>query len=109
MVIDIGVWKMNHKIDVNSSIGWSNNKGKCYGFKTGYGQLTVGDSEKERKYGKKCKTNDTIEMRLDLNKRVIEYALNGQSLGIAFTNIEQTSYRAVVTMYLNGEKLELLV
>ena len=106
--IFIGVWKTNHKINVNRRISDRDNKGKCYGLMTGDRLLTWGDSEKNRKYGKACVTNDIIEMRLDLKKREIEFTLNGQSAGIAETNIEQTSYRAVVSMC-DGEKLELLV
>lgn len=47
-------------------------------------------------YGTKCKQNDIIEMILDLNKNTLSFIINGINYGIAFNNILNTQYRAIV-------------
>ena len=47
-------------------------------------------------------------MILDLNNYTLSYTLNGENQGIAFKNIEQTEYRAAVTLYAANDKISLL-
>ena len=61
--------------------------------------------------GDKCKVipnnGDIIEMKLDLNKLTLEYKVNDE-FNAEFNDIENTSYRAVVTTPREGQGFTLL-
>ena len=77
------------------------------GLNTGRGQLEIPPSYKHSKYGIACKTNDMIEMELNMNEGYVKYIINGKDYGKAF-DAKEKSYRAVVYMYKQGDKLQLL-
>ena len=60
------------------------------------------------KYGVRCKNGDIIEMILNLNTLCLSYKINEKNYGTAFKNIENTSYRAAITFFVNGEKVTLI-
>ena len=108
--VTIGVWKGDktdntHRI---SADGFS--QGRCYAYIVNHCICTPGDGEVRRyEYGKKnCKSGDEVEMVLDLNKRELSYSVNDKALGIAFKNIQQTSYRAVLSIWKTGDAVELI-
>ena len=49
-------------------------------------------------YGTKCEVGDVIQMTLNMNDLTLSYQVNGKDYGKAFENIENTAYRAAVTM-----------
>ena len=51
-----------------------------------------------RDYGEKCKDGDIIKMTLNMNELTLSYQVNDKDLGNAYENIENTAYRAAVTM-----------
>ena len=59
-------------------------------------------------YGTCCQSGDIVEMILDLDERTVSYAINDKDYGIADHDIEQTEYRAGVTLYKNDDKITLL-
>lgn len=61
------------------------------------------------KYGiKDCESGDIIEMTLDLNDRTLYYSVNKENWGVAFSDIEMTSYRAVVSANKVNDSIELI-
>ena len=52
-----------------------------------------------RAYGVDCTDGDIIKMILNMNDLTLSYAINGKNYGVAFTNIDKTSYKAVIYMY----------
>ena len=63
------------------------------------------------KFGKDyfSKTNDVIEMILDLNNNTLQYIINGKDQGIAFKNILKNKYRLAVGFgSAKGWEMELL-
>eukprot|EP01084_Bolivina_argentea_P073810 133921_1 len=55
-------------------------------------------------YGKKCRKGDTIEMIIDTIKKDISYTVNGETQGVAFTNIDDKPiYYLVVCMKVSRE------
>ena len=59
-------------------------------------ELTYGDA-----YGEAYKTNSIIEMILDCNNKSLRWIINNKDYGKAF-DIEDGSYRAVVSLYNDG-------
>ena len=47
-------------------------------------------------------------MILDLDKRQLRYIVNGNDYGVAYENIEATSYRACISGYCRGNSYKLL-
>ena len=72
------------------------------------GPQSVTAEPKWRLYGKCCNSGDIVEMILDLDERTVSYTINGKDYGIADDNIEQTEYRAGVTLYRTHDKITLL-
>ena len=59
------------------------------------------------KYGeRKCLSGDVIDMILDLEKLELSYIVNGKNFGVAFTEIEKTEYRAVVSANVVDDAIE---
>eukprot|EP01083_Nonionella_stella_P166031 553893_1 len=85
--------KLCHKNNVFTSEYWG------YGF---VGNLNVLSSvcglKRERNYGYKLKTNDTIDVYLDLNEFTLSYKINHIACGIAYKNIENVSYCLAVSL-----------
>jgi hypothetical protein len=42
---------------------------------------------KMEKYGKKCVSGETVKVRVDLDKKTIEFFVNGSSQGVAYTDV----------------------
>ena len=60
-------------------------------------------------YGKeRYNGGSVIEMILDFAKRELRYVANGVDQGVAFTNIKQLPYIAVVSTNMIGHSIELL-
>ena len=59
---------------------------------------------------KVCAVNDVIEMILDLNKLELKYMVNEIDFGVFFDKsmLEQTSYRAMVSVWGVGSVIKLL-
>ena len=107
----IGVWRTRYPM--NTSVGMYNSgiKGMEYGWIVNYDIKTWGDdTQKKQKYigQDPCVTGDTIEMKLDLNKRELSYSRNEGEFIIAFNKIEKTSYRGVVSIYMKDDAIQLL-
>ena len=93
----IGVFKMNHEmLPYKTSYEYV---GDSYGWIVNYRILTRGDGNRQKMYGaeRKCVTNDTVVMTLDLDKKTLRYAVNGKDFGVAFKGIADTEYKAVVS------------
>ena len=98
--IEFGIWKT--KFPVNTlSLLYDCNKGAQYGWRSTSRYLTQGDTDrKDIKYTDRiCKTGDIIDMILNLNEYTLSYKCNGDDYGIAFKDIELTTYRAVVGFF----------
>ena len=61
-------------------------------------------------YGTKFNAkDDTLSIKLDLNKRTISYAINEKDYGVAFDSIDISSYCLAVGFYnIKGTEIELL-
>ena len=106
--IVIGIWKVNHEMNVNSDLWQWSAQGKAYGWIVNYKRKINGDKSEWYSYGKKeCVTGDVIEMILDLNKMKLSYFCNGEDYGRAYKSLEKTGYKAVVHCG-QGESVELL-
>ena len=53
-------------------------------------------------------TGDVVEMILDLEKRTLGHKVNEKDYGVAFENIEDTSYKAFSFMNWKNDSIELL-
>ena len=102
----IGVWKCNHEYDLQYRLDSSRIRGKFYGWIVNY-QAATGD--KRHKYGKRrCKTGDVVDMILDLEKLQLSYFVNEEDFGVAFDKIEDTEYRAAISMNKSPDQIELI-
>ncbi len=107
----IGVWKTKYLADPNIDVDEAN--GKYYGYSSTHGRTTIGDYNLNDivslKYGvRKCKEGDVIEMILDLNKLQLKYIASGEDFGVAFNDIENTSYRVAVCVHQQGDIFQFL-
>ena len=79
---------------------------------TGYGYITsTADKEVEcfmEEYGIKCEKGNIVTMTVDLEKYELKYTVNETDLGVAFTNIEQITYRVGIYLYRKGCKVRIL-
>ena len=93
-------------------------KGKAYSFQVSHACLSKGDEGDGDKgtdswylshggLAPRCVEGDVVEMILDLDALELKYAVNDVEYGVAF-KVENTSYRAVVSAYGDGDVLELL-
>lgn len=53
-------------------------------FYSGLGQLRHGSNATGAQYGKRFKKDGILGIYLDMNKGTLSFALNGESMGIAF-------------------------
>ena len=86
------------------------------GISAGRGELFVSSDYESRArekcvhgrgYGKKCITNDIIEMEINLIELCVKYIINGKDYGKAF-KIKDQEYKAAVYLYRDGDKLEIV-
>lgn len=112
LALVIGVWK-GKELDQDkrtSLILDGCSKNYAYGYMVTHKLLIPGENNNRildwTDY--KCKSGDILEMFLDLYKRELSYSVNDIPLGIAYQDIEQTCYRAAVTLWDRGDCVELL-
>ena len=105
--MSIGIFKTKNKVECATGTRvdkFGTDLG--YGWIVNYRQLTS-----RTRYGtRECASGDIIEMILDFNKLTLSYTVNGDinNWGIAWKNIEQTSYRAVVSANQAGDGIQFL-
>ena len=108
--IVIGIWKTKSEDHPPKDTYFTH-----LGYKSGYafvaddGKLVTesgGGSSKE--YGVSCKAGDIIDMFLDLDALTLSFSINDIDYGVAFKNIENTSYRMALDMQQKGDCLRLL-
>ena len=94
---------VNNCLFTQKVYGWIINVGGLVGV---VNSDTVGWVE----YNEKCKcgTGDIVTMKLDLNQNHLSYSVNGRDLGIASNIIEDTEYKAMVSMNGKGDGMELI-
>ena len=118
--VRIGVWKDKHAMQIHKDMDV---EGECYAFNLAYARLTQGDDgdgdrpsgslapaeqySKHRTRRTRCKTGDTVDMVLDLNRLELRYSQNDRDYGVAFS-VEKTAYRAGVFMFREGDSVELV-
>eukprot|EP01084_Bolivina_argentea_P060355 110273_1 len=85
-----------------------------YGFSLGEAVITdegctYEDPEvsKQFRYGVKCKTNDIVEMELNMKTLQLKYMINGIDYGTAF-NVQKGRYKAAVAIWNKGDSVKLL-
>ena len=103
----VGIWKTNSgepNVD-ESDIDDTNDNNSCTeyaitmnGHKTNPGNPSSFDKERYPE----LKTDDIIEMRLDLNELTLSFKVNGKD-HCQFRNIENAEYRAVVALFQAGD------
>ena len=115
--IYIGIW--NDAVEANEHLeGWPQNvKFKTdgeitafYGLNITLGELRGGDSIGYAAYGTAVRTEDIIDMYLDLEKYELSYGIKGQNYGKAFDIQYGASYRALVCMdaFDHDQEIEIL-
>ena len=98
----MGIRKVK-SIDIND-FSYFDKKDKAYSYIYDDGKLP----EKEKcgwdgpDWGVKCENGDIIKMTLNMNDLTLSYQVNDKDLGKAYENIENTAYRAAVTMEQNS-------
>ena len=108
--VTIGVWKGDKTDNTHRISADAFSQSRCYAYIVNHCICTPGDSS-GRRYGygtKNCQSGDQIEMILDLNKHQLSYSVNDTALGIAFKDIQQTCYRAVLSIWKTGDAVELM-
>ena len=63
-------------------------------FNASQGEI-IADHHESGRYGIVCKTNDVIEMELNMNELYVKYIINGKDYGKAF-DVKHGSYKAAV-------------
>ena len=107
--LEIGIWKTRYKFNTDSSVWHSTNIGKAYGWRLNQCKTTRGDGKQQKDYANRtCDKGDMINMILDLNKCTLSYKLDNKNLGVAFKDIEKTTYCAVVGVYYGKDEIELI-
>eukprot|EP01084_Bolivina_argentea_P251350 421550_1 len=107
----LGVWKT--KFDPIIARHFENNVNQSYAFvlHESYSDGYLSDPTKRgsngRKYGRKIKNGDVIEMTLNLNDCTLSYKIGDTDYGKAF-DVEKTSYKAAATVYYKDSKFTLL-
>ena len=105
----IGVCKIHEPLDTTDLLFASQYYGKAYAWKVESGLLTKGDDDEQRQYtNRKIQDGDIVEMKLDLNKWKLEFNCNSVDYGVAFKDIQQTSYRAALSFYDEDHSIEIL-
>lgn len=101
----IGIGKANIELPLEKA--WMGH-GKGNGYAYAGPQGIIAEPKWENYGGRDCKSGDVVEMVLDFDKRTLGYIINGKDYGVADDNIEQTVYRAGVTLYKPDDKITLL-
>ena len=106
----IGICKINENYKYKKSGCYSFGVDKGYGFFLGTAQImnrNSGRQKRDSNYGVRVKTNDIIEMILDMDKLQLSYTINDIEYGKA-CNVEKAKYKAVVDMFNLKHSLQLL-
>ena len=104
----IGVWKMHHPLEIDVNMYSYHISSYFHGWIVNYSKGTGGELTRFT-YGKRnCRTDDIIEMTLDLDDRSLAYNVNDESFGIAHKNIEQTEYKAVISTNWTEDSIEFI-
>mmetsp|Transcript_527 Transcript_527/g.742 ORF Transcript_527/g.742 Transcript_527/m.742 type:complete len:241 (+) Transcript_527:676-1398(+) len=110
--ISIGVVKANAVMDLSATIRSHSFRSKAYGWVVSGSYLFKGDGDEIRDYTEHdesgCHEGDIIDMILDLDALQLRYYRNGTDLGVAYHSIEQTEYKAAVSMYNDEDVVTLL-
>ena len=104
----IGVWNTKYSIDVNHTMFTEATENKMYGWNGSNALASIGTEYSQHSYGKKHKDGDIVEMILDLHKWELRYTLNGKDYGACWSNIDQSTYKAMVHMYKDGDSVQIL-
>ena len=111
----IGIWKMTYDINPEHPVNNCSQSNKVYGWIINDKCLTMAPeaiaigSHRSREYGERVYgTGDIITMKLDLNKKELSFSVNGKDLGVAFAGIDDTEYKAMVSMNGRGDQMEIL-
>lgn len=82
--------------------GWTNSYMIGYSGHLNGWAYSVGHAQKYNyqmsSYGSICASGDVVKVRLDCDKKTIEFFRNGKSLGVAFSNVEPP-VRAALSLY----------
>ena len=102
----IAVWKTKWKPNLGGRMDQASiAEDKSYGWIISHKKLAISGVA----YGeKRCREGDTIEMILDLDERTLSYSVNDESYGIAYKDIEITSYRAVVSTNNRNDQIKFI-
>jgi hypothetical protein len=113
----IGIWKVFsgkmqlkayfNAFEKNNSYAFSLGKARCVDPNVPNKEDWKGDDQ-GHKYGCVCKTGDIISMCLDFQHRTLSFVINDTDYGVAFSEIEQTSYRAAIGLFYTNEAVRLL-
>ena len=103
--ITIGVWRNNHSKIINKLMSSFECRRKVYGWRVNYNLLC---DIKTFSGIARCYQGDTVEMLLDLNQKELKYSKNNGKMFTAYTNIEDTSYTAVVCAYCMTDCIQLI-
>ena len=98
-----GVFKARYSAVLTSQFFSSCYDNKVYVYDVWSGTKKDGDE-----YGIRCEEEDIIEMTLDLNRYELSYKVNDTDYGVAYKDIEQTSYRAGISGYKSYPTYQLL-
>ena len=103
-----GLYQFN-EMNTSKAIHYAH-ENKLYGWVINYQMSTSGTHSARYPYGKlKCQSGEhIIEIILNLNEYNLQFIHNGIHQGIAFEDIEKTSYRVVFGGYKKGDKIELI-
>eukprot|EP01083_Nonionella_stella_P244618 851153_1 len=102
---DASILKANVRFFGEKDNGYAWEASNCCSPKSDHGNLMNPKSNgfsKMKQYGPRCKDGDIVRMKLDLYERTLRFTVNGTECGIAFAEIENTSYRAAIFMYAYG-------
>ena len=109
--ICIGVWKIAYSLQIETALYKETVSNKSYSWIVILGQASYGDDIDWHRYGSDTFTicsGDIVTMILDLEKYELRYKYNDQDCGVAFSNIERTGYKAVVSMFQENTVIELM-
>eukprot|EP01084_Bolivina_argentea_P032689 60511_1 len=113
--IFIGVWKCMYGVKIpkqgyhNCILGEKANQAYVYdGGKAKLNQLEKDKGWLHGKYGEVLKKNDIVSMCIDFDLRSLSYKINGKECGTAFLHIENCEYKAAVSLFEKGDRVQLL-
>jgi len=94
--LNIGVVPASYSnFSSSQMIGYSGHiPGWCFG--AGYGQKW--DNGSQSSYGKTCSQGDRIRVKVDMDAKTLEFFINDNSQGVAFTNLSGT-LRPALSLY----------